>query len=307
DTDHAVAANYLTTFSSGTINEARVQYTRSRLGSAGNDTIGPAVSISGVAAFGNWTSSPTARDADVVEGIDTLTLQRGSHLIKTRADVLYNRINITFPGATAGSYTFTSLANFQRGAYSQFQQAFGQTSLLQSNPNLGVFAQDEWRPRGDLTINAGLRYDVQWLPSPINPDRNNVSPRIGAAYAPADGKTVYRASGGVYFDRVPLRATSNAIQRDGRIYQTAVLSAGQPKPSVANSSQYASIGDSWFSGATASVETRGLRWGRIRVSFTLSKSEDDAGNAFFQTPQTQNDVLADKGPSDTISAAVLSS
>src|SRR5207244_7911049 len=47
-------------------------------------------------------------------------------------------------------------------------------------------------------------------------------------YAPADGKTVYRASGGVYFDRVPLRATSNAIQRDGRIYQTAVLSAGQP-------------------------------------------------------------------------------
>ena len=374
DTDHAVAANYLTTFSSGTINEARVQYTRSRLGSAVNDTIGPAVSISGVAAFGNWTSSPTARDADVVEGIDTLTLQRGSHLIKTGADVLYNRINITFPGATAGSYTFTSLASFQRGVYSQFQQAFGQTSLLQSNPNLGVFAQDEWRRRGDLTINAGLRYDVQWLPSPINPDRNNVSPRIGAAYAPADGKTVYRASGGVYFDRVPLRATSNAIQRDGRIYQTAVLSAGQPgapgwpnvlsafpsgllvsisnmnpdvqaqrseqaavqveraianvlsaqigytylrghnilmshnvnvltaagrpNPNFANISQYDSIGDSWFSGATASVETRGLRWGRIRVSFTLSKSEDDAGNAFFQTPQTQNDVLADKGPSD---------
>ena len=57
--------------------------------------------INGVAAFGNWTSSPTARDADVVEGIDTLTLQRGSHLIKTGADVLYNRINITFPGATA--------------------------------------------------------------------------------------------------------------------------------------------------------------------------------------------------------------
>jgi hypothetical protein len=36
----------------------------------------------------------------------------------------------------------------------------------------------------------------------------------------------------------------------------------------------------------------------MRVSYTLSRAEDDAGNAFFQTPQTQDDILADKGPSD---------
>ena len=372
DTDHTVAMNYLTTFSSGTVNEARVQYTRSRLSSAVNDAVGPAVSISGVAAFGNWTSSPTARDADVVEAIDTITLQRGSHLMKAGADMLYNRVNIVFPGATVGSYTFSSLANFQRGVYSQFQQAFGQTSLEQSNPNLGVFVQDEWRPRADLTLTSGLRYDVQWLPNPINPDTNNVSPRAGLAFSPGDGKTVYRASGGVYFDRIPLRATSNALQRDGTIYKTAVLSFGQtgapvwpntltafpagvlvainnmnpdvqaqrseqfglqversiggifsaqvgydylrghnilishnvnvppnrPNPNFGNISQYDSLGDSWFNGLTASLETRRGSWGRVRVSYTLSKAEDDAGNAFFQTPQTQNDILADKGPSD---------
>ena len=39
-------------------------------------------------------------------------------------------------------------------------------------------------------------------------------------------------------------------------------------------------------------------WGRARVSYTLSKAIDDAGNAFFQTPQIQNDILADEGPSD---------
>jgi carboxypeptidase family protein len=374
DTDHSLAANYLTTLSSGTINEMRVQYTHSRLASGVNDPVGPAVSISGVAAFGNWTSSPTARDADAVEAIDTLTLQRGPHLMKTGADFLHNGVDITFPGALAGSYTFTSLANFQRGVYAQFQQAFGQTSLPQSNPNVGVFVQDEWRPRADLTVNSGLRYDVQWLPAPINPDTNNVSPRLGIAYAPGDGRTVVRASGGVYFDRVPLRATSNALQRDGRVYQTAVLSfgqagapvwpailpafpsgvlvsisnmnpdvqaqrseqyslqvergigsvlsaqigydrlrghdilishnvnvptpAGRPNPNYGNISQYDSLGDSWFNGLTASLETRRAAWGHVRVSYTLSKSDDDAGNAFFQTPQTQNDVLADKGPSD---------
>ena len=40
---------------------------------------------------------------------------------------------------------------------------------------------------------------------------------------PAIGRTVIRASGGLYFDRIPLRATSNALQRDGTKYQTAQL------------------------------------------------------------------------------------
>jgi hypothetical protein len=386
DTDQTVAVNHLTAMSSGTINEVRAQYTHSGLGAPVNDVTGPAVGISGVANFGTSTSSPTARDADVVQGIDTLTIQRGSHLVKAGADVLYNRVRIDFPGALQGSYTFSSLASFQRGVYSQFQQAFGQTALSQSNPNIGVFAQDQWRPRSDTTIDAGIRYDVQWLPDPVQTDTGNVSPRLGVSYAPGGGSTVIRASGGLYFDRIPLRATSNAIQRDGTKYQTAVLSFGQagapawpsvlpafprdvlvsittinpaiqnqssrqfgvqveralgsavsaqvgyvymrgrgiimshnvnvptltaaqaaalgvanlgrPDPRYGNVSQYDSIGDSWFNGFTASVETRRGDWGRVRASYTLARAEDTSGNAFFQSPQTQNDILADKGPAD---------
>jgi hypothetical protein len=44
---------------------------------------------------------------------------------------------------------------------------------------------------------------------------------LGFAYAPGDRKTVIRASFGIYFDRIPLRATSNALQRDGTKYMTA--------------------------------------------------------------------------------------
>ena len=227
DTDQTVAVNFQSTLSSGAINEARAQFTRSRLGAPVNDLIGPAVNISGVASFGTSTSSPTARDLDVFEAVDTITLQRGEHLLKAGVDFLTNRVNITFPGALQGVYTFTSLANFQRGVYSTYQQAFGAPSQFQSNPNLGVFVQDEWRPRADLTINGGIRYDLQWLPEPIQLDANNVSPRLGLAFSPRDGRTVIRASGGLYFDRIPLRATSNALQRDGTKYQTAQLSFGQ--------------------------------------------------------------------------------
>jgi len=386
DTDQTIAANYQSTLASGTINEARAQFTRSRLGAPVNDLAGPAVNISGVANFGTSTSSPTARNLDVFQAVDTITLQRGAHLVKAGADVLYNRVTITFPGALQGVYTFPSLANFERGVYSTYQQAFGAPSQFQSNPNLGLFVQDEWRPRSDITVNAGVRYDLQWLPEPVQLDANNVSPRLGVSYSPGDGRTVIRASGGLYFDRTPLRATSNALQRDGSKYQVAQLSFGQvgapafpavlpsfpsgvlisittinpniedghsqqagveveraigsklsatlgysylrghgiimsrnvnvptltvaqanergvanlgrPDPRYGNISQYESLGDSWFNGMTLSLATRSARWGRVRVSYTLSRALDDAGNAFFQTPQDNFNILGDKGPSD---------
>ncbi len=98
----------------------------------------------------------------------------------------------------------------------------------QSNPNFGLFVQDEWRVRPDFTINAGLRYDAQFLPEPIQADTNNFSPRLGIVWAPGDRKTVIRASYGLYYDRIPLRATSNALQRDGSKYLVAQLSPTQP-------------------------------------------------------------------------------
>ena len=227
DRDQTVAVSEVATISSRLANEARFQFTRSRLAAPPNDLVGPAISISGVANLGASTSSPTGRDIDLYEMVDNVTVERGAHSFKFGADFLYNRINIGFPGATQGAYTFSSLANFRAGRYAQFQQAFGDPAQFQSNPNFGVFAQDEWRLRPGLTVNAGLRYDVQWLPDPIETDANNVAPRVGLAWAPGDRKTVIRAGYGIYYERIPLRATSNALQRDGSKYRVAQFQFGQ--------------------------------------------------------------------------------
>ena len=227
DRDQTVAVSEVATISSRLANEVRFQFARSRLAAPPNDLVGPAISISGVANLGASTSSPTGRDIDLYEMVDNVTVERGAHSIKFGADFLYNRINISFPGATQGAYTFSSLANFRAGRYAQFQQAFGDPAQFQSNPNFGVFAQDEWRLRPGLTVNAGLRYDVQWLPNPIETDANNVAPRVGLAWAPGDRKTVIRAGYGVYYERIPLRATSNALQRDGSKYRVAQFQFGQ--------------------------------------------------------------------------------
>lgn len=225
--DQTLAASLVTTLSPGSMNETRIQLTRSRLRAPVNDEIGPAVNIQGAASFGTATFSPLARATDLLELVDNVTASRGRHSLKGGVDFLYNRVDILFPGALQGVYTFSSLPNFLAGRYVTFQQAFGAPHQFQSNPNLGLFLQDEWRPLDSLTLNAGLRYDVQWLPQPVETDTNNLAPRIGIAYAPGDRKTVFRASFGIYFDRIPLRAISNALQRDGIKYRVAVLSFGQ--------------------------------------------------------------------------------
>ncbi len=141
--DQTFAANNVTTLSPRSINEARFQFTRSRLTAPVNDETGLAVNISGVASFGTATFSPLARSIDLYEAVDNISVQRGAHSIKGGVDFLYNRVNIFFPGALQGVYTFTSLTNFLNNTYSSFQQAFGAPSQFQSNPNIGLFVQDE--------------------------------------------------------------------------------------------------------------------------------------------------------------------
>ncbi|HEY0376065.1 MAG TPA: TonB-dependent receptor [Pyrinomonadaceae bacterium] len=384
DRDQTFAANNVTTLSPRALNEARFQFTRSRLSAPVNDAVGPAVNVSGVASFGTATFSPLDRAIDLSELVDNVSWQRGAHSLKAGADFLYNRVGINFPGATGGVYIFTSLNNFLSGSYSSFQQAFGTPSQAQSNPNVGIFAQDEWRPRQDLTLNVGLRYDAQFLPEPVETDANNFAPRVGFAYSPGDRKTVVRASFGVYFDRLPLRAVSNALQRDGTKYVVVQLSPtqpgapvfpnvlgarptnlqtkpnvtridpeiensysqqlsvqverelpwdsslsvgyihlhglhlilsrnvnvprfppsagvpnlGRPDPSVGNVSRFESSGRSRYDALVVAFNKRPASWASARVSYTFSKAIDDAGNFFFSSPQDNDDLRGERGPSD---------
>lgn len=385
DTDQTVVVSNVTTLSSRTLNEARFQFTNSRLDAPINDEVGPAINISGVANFGTATFSPLARDINLFEAVDNISTQRGDHSLKAGVDFLYNRVNILFPGAVQSVYSFSSLSNFLAGNYNSFQQAFGVPSQAQSNPNVGFFVQDEWRARPDLTFNAGLRYDLQFLPEPIQTDTNNFAPRLGIVYAPGDRKTIVRASFGLYYDRIPLRATSNALQRDGSKYivvqfssrtqpgapvfpnvltaQPATLeikpnitridpnletsysrqvnlqierelpgnavvsvgylhlrafhvilsrnvnvptvpvsanvpNQGRPDPNWGNISRFESSGNSYYDGMVVSFNKRAARWANVRVSYTLSKSIDDAGNFFFSSVQNSFNIRDDRGLSD---------
>ena len=234
DLDQTIAVSNIAMLTSRTVNETRGQFTNSNLKAPVNDPIGPAVSISGVATFGTLSASPTARYDRLYEIVNNLSHQAGPHALRIGADFLYNDLTITFPQSIRGNYAFSSLASFQRGVYSTFTQSFGNYVVPQTNPNLGIYAQDEWKLSPQLTLNAGLRYDLQWLKT-IATDINNLSPRFGFAWSPyRNHSTVVRGSFGLFYDRVPLRALSNALQSNNNgttisdsTFTTLALSFGQ--------------------------------------------------------------------------------
>jgi outer membrane receptor protein involved in Fe transport len=215
--DRAFSAANIWTLSPTTVNETRAQFTYSNLTALPADPAGPAVSIAGVASFGTLSGSPIGRLNKMFEVVDNISHQAGPHALRAGLDFLFNDDTITFPGSNRGSYTFSTLANFLSGVYNNagFTQTFGTFQVSQTNPNLGVYAQDEWKASPGLTLNAGVRYDLQWLQT-INTDTNNVAPRAGFAWTPtASRRTVIRGSGGLYYDRVPLRAMANALLSAG--------------------------------------------------------------------------------------------
>ena len=69
---------------------------------------------------------------------------------------------------------------------------------LRNNYN-GLWIQDDWKIRRNLTINAGVRWDYD---SAFN-KKDNVSPRVGFAWSP-DSKTVVRGSFGLFYDHFRL-------------------------------------------------------------------------------------------------------
>jgi outer membrane receptor protein involved in Fe transport len=96
------------------------------------------------------------------------------------------------------------------------------------------FVQDDWRVSPQLTLNLGLRYELDTdvknisRTSQLNPiilpflhgqrarDKNNFGPRVGFNYAAKDGHTSIHGGYGIYYDRVTLELQSLERGLDGR-------------------------------------------------------------------------------------------
>src|SRR3984957_7892624 len=233
-------------FGTNKVNEFRFQYARRGLAyfyntqiPAGSD---PAVNIPGYAYFGREPYSFIQRTEQRYQFTDNFSWTIAHHDTKFGADFNYLPIKAIFTVNYGGVYDFGtfSAANlgfsfpsgipafpglsavqaYGAGLPGDFIQGIGSPSDTFHNIPIGFFWQDSWRVSPRVTLNYGVRYDVEIPPKftppqglalpayhllglqkGIQTDKNNVQPRIGLAWDPAgDGKTVIRASYGMFYD-----------------------------------------------------------------------------------------------------------
>jgi hypothetical protein len=284
--------SFVTTLNStltGTIvNEARFSYSRRHATFDSQIVGGPALQISGTAFIGPNPFSPVDRTEKRFQIADNVNWVKGNHSFKFGAD--FNFINVdaifelNFPGLfnfgelSAGTLaagfipglsplapSLTPVQSYGMGIPGVFIQGFGNPASSIKNRPLAFFAQDSWKVRPNITLNYGVRYDVE-LTDTIAPigfrdpltgiqltaedllaaqdslgiqqgfprDTNNFAPRVGVSWdINNDGKTVVRAAYGLFYDHPLLAIAFNSDIADAAQQQqyTNVL-PGSPAPNA---------------------------------------------------------------------------
>lgn len=220
----------------------------------------PRIDITGFSTFGNTIQGPQGRDDNTFQFVDNVSHNRGNHHFKFGGEYRNYYQNQTFTFINNGLYVFTgdmgaifglpnipglngALSDFARGLPIQYIQNSAGTPRYETQ-SYNAFFQDDWKIRPNLTLNLGVRYELdkplvdsenrvntfrpgqQSTVFPTAPlglvfpgdagitdstyqtDKNNFGPRVGFAWDIfGNGKLALRAGYGLYYDTVIAETT----------------------------------------------------------------------------------------------------
>ena len=264
-----------------TFNEFRFQFARRGLHFGysplpGGSQIG--VNIPGYAYFGREPYSTVDRIERRFEFTDNISWTWGRHTFKFGGDVNVIQLrsakqqifqldfggDVNFGGLAASTFGFpdsvtlpsgslalpgtTGLQSYGLGIPTTYIQGIGTSNQPFDNLPFAFFAQDTWRVTPKLTLNYGVRYDVEISPlfapatsvnaaaekalgvtEGIPRNYKNIAPRFGLAWDPkGDGKTVIRAGYGLFYDHPLLAVAFNSVTADGGRSVQLISPGGTP-------------------------------------------------------------------------------
>jgi outer membrane receptor protein involved in Fe transport len=206
----------------------------------------PFITVNGFFTTGDAQQPFATRTNNVLGISDDFTWVTGRHSFKFGGEIRRDQIRVSFINRPNGDFTFTgqysgsSAADFLLGLPAQFRQGSGDPNLDGASWTYALYGQDEYRIGSRLTLNYGLRYEVnqpfaesqnhlnafhpgqQSTVFPNAPtglvypgdagvpngtyftDKNNVAPRLAAIWdASGDGRTSVRAAWGMFYDTLP--------------------------------------------------------------------------------------------------------
>ncbi len=225
--DQALAVNLITDLSSKLSNQGLFQFSRRRFDFP-SVSYEPHLQIVNTLDMGRHANSVDATRETRFEFGDNLAYIAGKHSMKFGGDVYHISHDFYMDSSDPGNALFPNLDAFLgKPPFPPFPFAvvfgfmagpdwkrppalpgFAQPANLQWDPlqryqsgttHLGLFAQDQWHPWPKLTLNYGLRWDVDFMPQEFFQNYyKSFQPRFGLTYSMLSDRLVWRAGAGIY-------------------------------------------------------------------------------------------------------------
>jgi hypothetical protein len=235
DVDRLAGGRWNTVIGNTRVNELRVGYTHEKNGFTAKEVQDgvPMVDLPPTLTMLTFTDG-TRNGAqfridnayEVSDAFSWFVPQRmgGDHDLKFGGQFIYSTINLPDQTDMNGRFSFSTDRAFNRNDPSTYPERLfirvpAASDILMPTDVGVLFVQDKWH-RGDLTLNLGLRYDLEITPltNAFNPmfsnaahavDKNNFAPRLGFAWKPAGSATsLIRGGYGIFYDKVTLQTTT---------------------------------------------------------------------------------------------------
>ncbi|GGG73200.1 TonB-dependent receptor [Edaphobacter dinghuensis] len=212
--DNSLNGTLSSTLTESVLNKLNFELAQRRAVERTGQSVGPGILVSGTALFGTPSSGNDKRFETHTEFADTVALQLRQHFVQFGARADHVALRTEMPDGSQGLFVFGNLAALQNGTPDFFTQSFGNFNTNLGEIRFAGFAQDHWVAFPSLTLDYGLRYEYNRLPSSFPQDALNFSPRFGAAWTPL--KTVIIRSGfGIFYDRFQLSTINRISEFDG--------------------------------------------------------------------------------------------
>lgn len=226
---HSGVVKNTTTFGSSKVNEILVLFQRFENNITANDNSRPQVTTPDF-VFGANANTPQQTIQKRLQVRDDFSFRKegwgGDHQFKVGAELLRSQYGGFFTPTLYGAFNFStrlpSLDAYLNSIADTFTGSAGGNEFDDKWTYVGAYVQDDWKPTSKLTLNIGLRYEIQkgpytnrfdtitlrtlkaaGSPTERKQDNNNFGPRVGFAYdVNGDATTVVRGGYGRYYDEI---------------------------------------------------------------------------------------------------------